>query len=88
MDRAKTRGLYKAIRTMLQLIAGGALTALVSALADLNPAVQGIVLGGWTVVVAGVQNYLETAEKIPVLLPTPPLDPPSGFGPSVYGGPV
>lgn len=75
MDRAKTRGLYKAIRTLLQLIAGGALTALVGAVAELNPALQGIVLGGWTVLVAGVQNYLESADKIPTLLPTPPATP-------------
>ncbi len=65
------RGIRKAIRTILQLVAGGGLTALVSALAGgLDPSVQGIVLGAWTTAIAFAQNALESVGTIPVLLPT------------------
>ena len=73
MTPAITRGLKKAIRTILQLIAGGALTALVSAAAGgLSASVQATVMGAWTALVAFAQNTLETAGKIPVVLPTNP----------------
>ncbi len=75
MTRAQKRGLYKGLRTVAQLVAGGSLTALISAVAGgLSPAWAAVLLGVWTAVVAGVQNTLETTGTIPTLLPTPPLD--------------
>lgn len=63
----------RAIRTALQLIAGGGLTALVALLADgLSPYWSAIVLAANTVVVTGIQNYLEAAGTIPTILPTAP----------------
>lgn len=71
MSPAIDRGLKKMARTVVQLAAGGALTALVTALAGgLSPTVAGLVLGAWTALVAGAQNSLESAGKIGVLLPT------------------
>ena len=73
MSPALTRGLKKGVRTILQLVAGGALTALISAAAGgLPAATQGIVMAAWTALVATAQNALETAGKIPTLLPTSP----------------
>lgn len=73
------RGWRKGARTAVQLIAGGALTALVTAVAGgLNPQTAALVLGAWTVVVAIAQNVAETAGKVPVLLPTPGLVPSVG----------
>lgn len=73
MSQPMQRGLRKAVRTILQLVAGGALTALVSAIAGgLTPATQGTVMAAWTALVAFAQNSLETAGKIPTVLPTPP----------------
>lgn len=64
-------GLRKAIRTLAQLAAGGALTALVAALAHgLSPNVEGVVLAAWTALVAGLQNTAEAKGLIPTLLPT------------------
>ena len=64
------------MRTAAQLVAGGALTALVTALAGgLSPTVGALVLGVWTAVIATAQNGLEAAGKIPTLLPTPGLVP-------------
>lgn len=68
------RGLAKALRTVVQLIAGGSLTALTMALvAPLAPFWQGIILGFWTVAVTFAQNTLEAQGTIPVLLPSPPV---------------
>lgn len=76
MSPAFYRGWRKGARSAIQLIAGGALTALVTAVAGgLSPTTAAIVLGAWTVVVAVAQNTAETAGKIPVLLPTPGLVP-------------
>jgi hypothetical protein len=73
MSPALNRGLRKGARTILQLVAGGALTALISAAAGgLSATSQALVLGAWTALVAAAQNALEAAKKIPVLLPTPP----------------
>ena len=78
MSPAVTRGLKKGARTVLQLVAGGALTALVSAIAGgLPAATQGFVMAAWTALVATAQNTLETAGKIPTVLPTSPAPPPS-----------
>lgn len=78
MSAAVSRGWRKGVRTVAQLIGGGALTALVGAFADLSPNWKAVILAAWTAVVAGVQNTLETAGTIPVLLPTPPQAPQAG----------
>jgi hypothetical protein len=79
MSPALSRGLKKAARTILQLAAGGALTALVnSVVGGLSPSLQGTVMAAWTAVVAFAQNALETAGAIPTLLPTSP--PPAAGG--------
>jgi hypothetical protein len=79
MSPALHRGLRKGIRTGVQLVAGGALTALVTAIAGgLSPATAAIVMGAWTVVVAAAQNAGEAAGKVPVLLPTPGIVPSAG----------
>lgn len=76
MSVALHRGIRKALRTVLQLAAGGALTGLVSAVAGgLSAQVQGVVMAAWTALVALAQNTAETAGKIPTLLPTPGLVP-------------
>ena len=73
------RGLRKAIRTALQLAASGALTAAVNTFADgLSPNTKVYVLAGWTVLIALCQNGLESAGKIPVILPTPGIVPSTG----------
>lgn len=67
------RGLRKGIRTLLQLVAGGSLTALVNlGVGGLEPNVKAMLLAAWTVVLAYAQNSLEEAGKISVLLPSPP----------------
>lgn len=63
------KGLRKAIRTMVQLIVSGGLTALVAAVANLDAATSAVVLGGWQVVVTFCQNALESSGRIPELLP-------------------
>jgi len=74
MSVATDRGTRKALRTVLQLAAAGGLTALVSALADgLAPAQAGLLVAAWGVVVTFLQNTLETAGMIPVVLPTQPI---------------
>lgn len=66
------RALRKALRTILQVIASGGLTALVSAIAGgIAPATAAIVLATWTVIVTYVQNALEGTGTIPTLLPSP-----------------
>jgi hypothetical protein len=74
MSPALNRGLRKGLRTLLQLAVGGALTAAVNVLADgLHPNTKIMVMTGWTVVVALLQNTLESAGTVPTLLPTPAL---------------
>lgn len=76
MGPGLTRGIKKGLRTVAQVVAGGALTALVTALAGgLDPSVQGIVMGAWIALVAFSQNWAEGAGKVSVLLPTPALVP-------------
>lgn len=71
---ALTRGFRKGLRTIAQVAAGGALTALVTAIADgLTPSTQALVMGAWVAVVAFLQNWAETAGKIPTFLPSPGL---------------
>lgn len=74
MSAALQRGWRKAARTLLQLAVGGALTAGVGVLTDgLSPNAKVLVLTGWTVLIALLQNVAETAGKLPVLLPSPGL---------------
>jgi hypothetical protein len=73
------RGYRKALRTVIQLVAAGGLTAAVNQIADgLAPNTKVYVIAGWTVLLALAQNTLETAGKVPVLLPTPGLVPSVG----------
>lgn len=70
---ALARGTRKALRTVLQLAAGGGLTALISVMSDgLAPATSGLIMAAWTTFVAFAQNSLETAGIIPTVLPTAP----------------
>lgn len=74
MNPALDRGTRKGLRTLLQITAGGSLTLLVTAIAGhLSPAVQGLVMGGFTALVAFLHNYLETNGTIPAILPSPGL---------------
>ncbi len=76
MSVASTRGLNKGVRTLLQTIAGGGLTAVTEiVVGGLKSPAREIIFAVWTAVVALAQNYLETAGRIPVLLPTPGLVP-------------
>lgn len=74
MSPALNRGLRKGLRTLIQLGAGGALTAAVNVLADgLSPNTKILVMTGWTVAIALLQNTLESAGTVPTLLPTPAI---------------
>lgn len=71
---ALSRGIRKGLRTIAQVAAGGALTALVTAMAGgLDPSIQAVVMGAWVALVAFCQNWAETAGKIPTFLPSPGL---------------
>lgn len=71
MNPALSRGAKKAIRTVIQITAGGGLTALVDVIAGgMQPNTKLLVLTAWTVVITFAQNTLETAHVIPTLLPT------------------
>lgn len=64
--------LRKTVRTLLQLVVSGGLTALVSAITDgLAPETTAVVLAAWQVVVTLAQNALESAGAVPTLLPSP-----------------
>lgn len=68
------RGSRKAIRTLVQIIASGGLTAAVDVLAGgLSPNAKVLVGAAWLVVTAFAQNALESNGTIPALLPTPGL---------------
>lgn len=64
MNRTVSRGL----RTLLQLVAAGGLTALINAVAEgLAPNVKAIVLACSALAVTLAQNLLETAGKVPTV---------------------
>lgn len=68
---ALNRGTKKALRTLVQMIVSGGLTALVNTLASgLEPTTKLMVAAGWMFIVTFAQNNLETAGAIPTLLPT------------------
>lgn len=75
---AQSRGLRKATRDALQAIAaaasgGGAVLLIDAITGNFEPAI-GVVVGFiMKIVFAFLQNYLETAGKIPVVLPSPGL---------------
>lgn len=74
MTPALGRGVRKAVRTFLQMAAAGSLTALVTLLSGgLDPELAAGLMVVWQVVVTFLHNYLETAGKIPVILPSPGL---------------
>jgi len=73
------RGWRKAVRTVVQVVASGGLTAAVDAVAGgLDPNTRVMVAAVWLVVVTFCQNALETRGTIPALLPTPGLVPSAG----------
>lgn len=79
MSPALHRAVKKGLRTVVQLVVGGALTAAVNQFADgLEPNVKVYVLAGWTVLIAVLQNGLEAKGSIPVLLPTVGIVPSTG----------
>ncbi len=65
MNRTVSRGL----RQVLQLVAGGAFTALVTAIADgLSGNAKAVVLAASTLSIVVAQNLLESAGKLPTIL--------------------
>jgi hypothetical protein len=69
---ALQHGLRRGARTVLQLVAGGALTAVVAAIVHgLAPGSEAVIMATWTAIVAALQNGLEQAGRIPTILPTP-----------------
>lgn len=74
MSPAINRGLRKAARTVMQVVAAGGATVLVNHLADgMGETAKLSVLLGWLLVVTFAQNALETAGRVPVMLPSPGL---------------
>jgi len=75
---AQCRGIRKGLRDALQaaiavVAAGGATVAFETFVGTLAPAYSGLLAVAFKIFIAYLQNYLETAGKIPVLLPTPGL---------------
>lgn len=73
-SRGARKGVRDAIQAVLAVVAAGGATALIELVVDqLNPAYGVLMAFAFKIVIAYAQNYLETAGKIPVLLPTPGL---------------
>lgn len=75
---ARSRGFRKSIRDAFQALlavvaAGGATVGFETFVGTLAPAYSGLLAIGFKILIAYAQNYLETAGKIPVMLPTPGL---------------
>ena len=75
---AQSRGSRKALRDVFQaalaVVAAGGTTAVVDLLiTKVNPAYSVFLMLFYKVLITYIQNYLETAGKIPVLLPSPGL---------------
>lgn len=65
--------LARAVRTLMQLVAGGALTALVNQFAaDIDPQWTPYVLAGFTLLVAFAQNMIEDQTGKALLKPDSP----------------
>ena len=80
---ARVRGWRKAMRDVFQaflaVIAAGGTTVLIDSFLDSVPATWSIPIGiAYKILFVYVQNYLETAGKIPVMLPTPGMVPSTG----------
>ena len=74
MSIAFIRGWRKGVRSFLQTLAGGGFTGVIALLAGgLSPLMASILTIGSGAIIAYLQNYLESAGKIPILLPTPGL---------------
>lgn len=74
MKPALDRGLRKVGRDLLQVIAAGGAVGIVGLVTGhLSPEVAIIVAFGFKLLTVFAQNTLETAGKIPVLLPSPGL---------------
>lgn len=63
-----TRTLSRFLRTLLQLVAAGGLTAVVAAVADLAPNAKPVVLAISALAVTLAQNLLESSGKVPTIL--------------------
>jgi hypothetical protein len=77
---AQFRSLRKAVRDAFQallavLAAGGATVAFETFIGTLAPAYSGLLAIALKIVIAYAQNYLETAGRIAVMLPTPGIVP-------------
>jgi hypothetical protein len=69
MASTLTGAFHRVVRTLLQLIVAGGLTALVNTFASgLDPSWMAFVLAGWQLVVTAAQNYLEATNVIPAIL--------------------
>lgn len=74
MKPALNRGLRKAGRALLQVVASGGATALVNMIVGgLSPTVAPVVGFAWLVFFTFLQNAGETKGIIPVILPSPGL---------------
>lgn len=62
------RTLSRFLRTLLQLVAAGGLTAVIDALAGLAPNAKPFVLAVSALLVTLAQNLLESAGKVPTIL--------------------
>lgn len=70
MSPALDRGLRKAIRTIVQVVASGGLTLAVDQFSGgLSPATRTYVGAAWLIIVVFAQNFLETGGTIKTLLP-------------------
>ena len=72
----KLEVVQRVMRTVLQLVAAGGLTALTNQVAsDLPVSYSAYFVIFWTVVVTTAQNYLESTGKIPTILKKAPRNP-------------
>lgn len=73
-SRGARKGIRDAVQAVLAVVAAGGATAAIELVVDhLNPAYGVLMAFVFKIVIAYAQNFLETAGKIPVLLPTPGL---------------
>ena len=73
-SRGARKGIRDAFQAVLAVIAAGGATAVIELIVDhLNPVYGVLMAFVFKIVITWAQNYLETAGKIPVLLPTPGL---------------
>src|SRR5688572_28302139 len=90
---ALTRGWRKATRDLLQALAavaasGGTVAVIDAITGTVEPAVGVGLAFAFKILFAFLQNWAETAGKVPVFLPTPGLVPSAGDGAAVAVGTV